>query len=268
MDFRFLVSSFQILFLFVIILTSQTEKVFAQSKASTPTEAQSKTYLNSENQTEPHWNPDKNRTKSASDTEDWESNLKPKKLPKSTDFFVYGASIGSPAGANLMVGYYFKDIVFRGSGMRWDSEWWGGQADLGYSFFKTPVIAHSFSLVMGTFGNNPYAPQGGGGGRGGQRYYPSGLNVPGYDRNPISFEDALIRSYVSSENSDLNLLLTYESRPNQSVYLTQRYIGLTYDVLVGNFFLQFGGGAGQGDYKNPLLLVQIGFLFDTRGTSE
>lgn len=216
---------------------------------------------------EPEWNPkfpDANK-KSEQYSRQVVEDSKPK---QTTNFLVYGASIGSPAGANLMLGYYFSDFVVRGSGMQWNSNWWGGQLDLGYTFFKTPVIAHSFSVVLGAFGMNPYAPQGGGGGRGGQRYYSSGLDFPGYDRNPISFEDALIRSYVSSENSDLNLLLTYESRPNQNVYLTQRYIGATYDILVGNFFLQLGGGIGQGDFKNPQLLVQMGYLFDTRDKKE
>ncbi len=250
---------------FTLVLTSP-RNLFAQALKQSSDET--KPYIKSDNQPEPQFKPEQNRVKNSTETQDWDANLKPKKLPKSTNFFVYGASIGSPAGANLMLGYYFNDFVFRGSGMRWDSEWWGGQADLGYSFFKTPMITHSISLVLGTFGANPYAPQGGGGGRGGQRYYPSGLDVPGYDRNPISFEDALIRSYVSSIDSDLNLLLTYESRPNQTVYLTQRYFGLTYDVLVGNFFLQFGGGAGQGDFKNPVLLLQMGYLFDTRENKE
>jgi|GEM_PF-2156723 len=41
----------------------------------------------------------------------------------------------------------------------------------------------------------------------------------------------------------------------------QNYIGLAYDVNYSGFFLQAGLGAGKGDYANPQLLFQFGYLF-------
>jgi hypothetical protein len=187
--------------------------------------------------------------------------LKEKKLPKSTDFFVYGASIGSPASINFNAGYYFNDFVIRGSGGRWRPHWYGGQLDLGYTFWKTPVITHSISLVAGAFQVDPFEPEVG---RGGQTSYPTRLNVPGYQHRDPTYEDLIIRSYVAEQDPAAALLLEYTSRDRQKVYLKQQYIGLTYDILLGNFFLQLGGGIGQGDYKNPQLLLQMGYLFDTR----
>lgn len=187
--------------------------------------------------------------------------LKEMKLPKSTNFFVYGASIGSPASINLNLGYYFNDFVIRGSGGRWNPNWYGGQIDIGYTFWKTPVITHSVSLVAGAFGVDPFSPEVG---RGGQTSYPTGFDVPGYQNRNPTFEDQIIRSYVSSVDPNLALYFEYESRNRQKVYLKQQYLGVTYDFLLGNFFLQLGGGIGQGDYKNPQLLLQMGYLFDTR----
>ncbi|TGL59178.1 hypothetical protein EHQ58_09725 [Leptospira ognonensis] len=187
--------------------------------------------------------------------------LKEKKLPKTTDFFVYGASIGSPASINFNLGYYFKDFVIRGSGGRWRPHWYGGQIDFGYTFWKTPVITHSISLVAGAFQVDPFNPEVG---RGGQTSYPTGLDVPGYQNRNPTYEDILIRSYVTSVDPTAAFILEYESRDRQKVYLKQQYLGLTYDILLGNFFLQLGGGIGQGDYKNPQLLLQMGYLFDTR----
>jgi len=187
--------------------------------------------------------------------------LKEKKLPKSTNFFVYGASIGSPASININLGYYFNDFVIRASGGRWRPHWYGGQIDFGYTFWKTPVITHSISLVAGAFQVDPFMPEVG---RGGQNSYPTGLDFPGYNHRNMTYEDGFIRSYIAEQNQDAALLLEYESRERQKVYLKQQYLGLTYDILLGNFFLQLGGGIGQGDYKNPQLLLQMGYLFDTR----
>jgi hypothetical protein len=187
--------------------------------------------------------------------------LKEKRLPKTTNFFVYGASIGSPASLNFNVGYYFGDFVIRGSGGRWRPHWYGGQIDFGYTFWKTPVITHSISLVAGAFQVDPFRPEVG---RGGQNSYPTGLDVPGYQNRNPTYEDQFIRSYIASVDPTAALILEYESRDRQKVYLKQQYLGLTYDILLGNFFLQLGGGIGQGDYKNPQLLLQMGYLFDTR----
>lgn len=190
-----------------------------------------------------------------------EETLKAKRLPKTTDFLVYGASIGSPASINFNLGYYFKDFVIRGSGGSWRPHWYGGQIDFGYTFWKTPVITHSISLVAGAFEVDPFKPEVG---RGGQNSYPTGIDFPGYNHRNMTYEDGYIRAYIAEQNPDAALLLEYASRERQKVYLKQQYLGLTYDILLGNFFLQLGGGIGQGDYRNPQLLLQMGYLFDTR----
>lgn len=214
------------------------------------------------NEIKPEWTPTKSDQSAFGEDEKLKADsLDAKRLPKSSNFWVYGASIGSPASLNFNLGYYFKDVVLRGSGGAWGPHWYGGQVDLGYTFWKTPVVAHSISIVGGYFEVNPFAPEVG---RGGQSSYPTGVNVPGYNRRDPSQEDLLIRSYVNSIDSNIGTFLEYESRERQRVHLSQRYIGLTYDFLLGNFFLQVGGGVGQGDYKNPQLLLQMGYLFNTR----
>ncbi|PJZ70180.1 hypothetical protein CH373_09910 [Leptospira perolatii] len=204
----------------------------------------------------PEWNPDSDR-KSQIGKGDYQT----LKTDKVTNFWVYGASIGSPGSVNLNLGYYYKDVVLRVSGGYWRTHWWGGQVDLGYSFWKTPVIAHSISIVGGAFQVDPFAPDVG---RGGQNEYPTAINVPGYNHRDPTFEDQIIRSYVASNNANLATYLEYASRDRQKVHLHQAYIGLTYDILLGNFFLQVGAGSGPGDYRNPQLLIQLGYLFDTR----
>ncbi|PJZ46528.1 hypothetical protein [Leptospira brenneri] len=211
---------------------------------------------------QPEWTPTKSDQSAFGEDEKLKADsLDAKRLPKSTNFWVYGASIGSPGSINFNLGYYFKDVVLRGSGGAWGPHWYGGQVDLGYTFWKTPVIAHSISIVGGYFEVNPFAPEVG---RGGQSSYPTGVNIPGYNRRDPSETDLLIRSYVNSIDSNVGAYLEYESRERQRVHLSQRYIGLTYDFLLGNFFLQVGGGVGQGDYRNPQLLLQMGYLFNTR----
>ena len=40
-----------------------------------------------------------------------------------------------------------------------------------------------------------------------------------------------------------------------------QYIGAAYDVYLSGFFLQIGLAHGQGDYPNPQLMMQFGYLF-------
>ncbi len=223
--------------------------------------AQTQKYNSKSDDPSPEWTEDPDKKTRIGKEESGEDILKGKPLPKSTNFLVYGASVGSPGGINLNLGYYYKDVVLRVSGGKWNSHWWGGQVDIGYSFWKTPVIAHSISLVFGKFQVDPFEPEIG---RGGQNSYPSGSSFPGYSHRDPTYEDLIIRSYVTEQNPDLALYLEYESRDRQKVHLNQQYVGLAYDFLLGNFFLQLGGGIGKGDYKNPQLLIQVGYLFDTR----
>lgn len=217
-----------------------------------------KTAITKDEEVAPDWNSDPDRkTQFGKDEDDSKSPV----TPKSTNFLVYGASVGSPGSINLNLGYYYKDFVLRVSGGKWNSHWWGGQVDLGYTFWKTPVIAHSVSIVFGKFEVDPFQPEIG---RGGQNSYPSGSSFPGYQHRDPTYEDLILRSYVAEQNPELALYLEHESRDRQKVHLNQQYVGLTYDFLLGNFFLQVGGGIGKGDYKNPQLLIQMGYLFDTR----
>ncbi|HMV79698.1 MAG TPA: hypothetical protein PL048_16400 [Leptospiraceae bacterium] len=174
------------------------------------------------------------------------------------NFFVAGFSAGSPAGLNFNAGWYFDRFVIRGSGMSYNSNWNGAQLDLGYSFYKTKEVIMGFSLVGGAFRANPFDPQTG---SGGQNKYKR-FDFPGYENQPPTLTDNLIRSYIASQNSDLAALLEYKYRTRQYGKFSQNYIGLTYDVYLDGFFLQLGAGYGQGSYRNPQLLIQVGYLFD------
>ncbi|HNE56437.1 MAG TPA: hypothetical protein PK079_24965 [Leptospiraceae bacterium] len=177
---------------------------------------------------------------------------------KYSNFWVVGGTIGSPASANFNVGYYFTNFVLRASGMRYSQHWNGIQGDIGYSFWKTSVIAHSVSLVFGEMNVRPFDPQTQ---QGGQNKYDRD-GIPGYNHQPPTFGDTLIRSYIAEQNPTLATALEYQYRTRQYANFHQQYVGLTYDILVGGFFLQVGMGYGRGDYRNPQLLLQMGYLFD------
>ncbi len=44
----------------------------------------------------------------------------------------------------------------------------------------------------------------------------------------------------------------------------QKYLGIAYDAWFSGFFLQVGMGHGWGDFPNPNLLFQFGYLFQIR----
>ncbi len=177
---------------------------------------------------------------------------------KYSNFWVLGGSVGSPASGNINVGYYFTNFVLRASGMRYSSHWNGIQGDIGYSFWKTSVVAHSVSLVFGDYNVRPFDPQLQ---QGGQNKYDRG-GIPGYNNQPQTFTDTLIRAYITNQDPTIGALLDYQYRTRQFANFHQQYVGLTYDLLLGNFFLQVGMGYGQGSYRNPQLLLQMGYLFD------
>ena len=183
---------------------------------------------------------------------------------KYSNFWVVGGSIGSPASGNINVGYYFTNFVLRASGMRYSPHWNGIQGDIGYSFWKTSVVAHSVSLVFGDFNVRPFDPQTP---KGGQNKFERD-GIPGYTNQPQTFTDTLIRAYITNQDPTLGALLDYQYRTRQYANLHQQYVGLTYDLLLGNFFLQLGMGYGRGDYRNPQLLLQMGYLFDFGRTAN
>ena len=183
---------------------------------------------------------------------------------KYSNFWVVGGSVGSPASGNINVGYYFTNFVLRASGMRYSPHWNGIQGDIGYSFWKTSVVAHSVSLVFGDFNVRPFDPQIQ---KGGQNKFERD-GIPGYTNQPQTFTDTLIRAYITNQDPTLGALLDYQYRTRQYANLHQQYVGLTYDLLLGNFFLQLGMGYGRGDYRNPQLLLQMGYLFDFGRTAN
>ena len=177
---------------------------------------------------------------------------------KYSNFWVVGGSIGSPASGNINVGYYFENFVLRLSGMRYSQHWNGIQGDIGYSFWKTSVVAHSVSLVFGSMNVRPFDPQTQ---QGGQNEYERD-GIPGYTNQPQTFTDTLIRSYIAEQDPTLATLLEYQYRTRQYANFRQQYVGLTYDFLLGGFFLQLGMGFGSGTYRDPQLLLQMGYLLD------
>lgn len=54
---------------------------------------------------------------------------------------------------------------------------------------------------------------------------------------------------------------SYDSNDSR-LLKTQNYVGVAYDVNYTGFFMQLGAGFGNGDYKNPQLLTQFGYLFE------
>ena len=173
-------------------------------------------------------------------------------------FLVLGASAGSPGSLNLNAGYYFDRFVVRGSGMYFNQYWNGGQFDLGYSIYKTSRVIYGFSLVGGAFRVNPFDPQID---QGGQNQYKRS-DFPGYENQPATFADTLIRSEIAKYNSDLSTYLEYTYRTRQEARFSQNYIGGAFDFYLDGFWFQLGMGVGKGDYRNPQLLIQIGYLFD------
>ncbi|MCK6379859.1 MAG: hypothetical protein L6Q54_01215 [Leptospiraceae bacterium] len=182
------------------------------------------------------------------------------KFPRPTpeNFLTIGASIGNPASLNFNLSYMFRSVILRGSGMIYNRHWNGGQVDIGFAFHKTPVVIQSFSIVAGDFNVSPFNPTPA---QGGQPNYE--LNYyPGYNHNPITLQDYFIRDKVRSINPELAAYLEYQYNQGKKAYLHQSYIGITYDVRLGGFFLQLGIGTGRGDYRNPQLLFQLGYMFD------
>ena len=173
-------------------------------------------------------------------------------------FLVLGASAGSPGSINLNAGYYFDRFVVRGSGMYYKPNWNGFQVDLGYSIYKTANVIYGFSFVAGAFHVNPFDPQSG---AGGQNNYTR-FDFPGYQNQPTTYTDQLIRANIASTNPDLALVLNYLYNTRQEANLSQNYIGGAFDFYLDGFWVQLGMGVGKGDYRNPQLLLQVGYLFD------
>jgi uncharacterized protein YxeA len=173
-------------------------------------------------------------------------------------FFFLGASGGSPGSLNLNAGYYFDKYVVRGSGMYFNPNWNGGQIDLGYSIYKTPYVIYGVSLVGGAFRVNPFDPQID---QGGQNQYKRS-NFPGYENQPQTFSDTIIRGEIARVNPEAAIFLDYYYRNRQEAKFSQNYIGGAFDFYLGGFWFQLGMGVGKGDYRNPQLLIQLGYLLD------
>jgi hypothetical protein len=58
-----------------------------------------------------------------------------------------------------------------------------------------------------------------------------------------------------------NPVLPDDQGNDAMVVKQEHYVGLVYDVDYAGFFLQSGLAAGWGDYPNPQVLVQFGYLF-------
>lgn len=174
-------------------------------------------------------------------------------------FLVVGASIGSPSSLNINVGYYIDRLVLRGSGMYFNPNWNGQQFDLGYSIYKTSQVIFGFSFVMGNFHVSPFAPDINKGGQTRMVYDDFPI---GYQNNPQKLTDQYIRSLIAKDNPDLAVAFEYLYRTRQEMNFSQNYLGGAFDFYLDGFWLQLGLGAGRGDYRNPQLLIQLGYLID------
>ncbi len=78
---------------------------------------------------------------------------------------------------------------------------------------------------------------------------------------PFNHQDRFVHGIALVAGSfRLNPVLTDDNGVSRETIRTGRYIGLAYDVLYAGFSVQAGLGTGSGDYKNPQLLLQCGYL--------
>lgn len=70
-------------------------------------------------------------------------------------FFALGATVGIPAGINAHASLYLWRFVLRGSGMFYNKDFLGVQADVGFSFLNGSRLRHSVSFVGGYTKRNP-----------------------------------------------------------------------------------------------------------------
>lgn len=142
---------------------------------------------------------------------------------KKDRFFTLGGTIGSPAGANINLGYYFDNYSIRLSGMYYQKYSNGAQLDLGYIFHRTNSpgfsIKQGVSLVGGIFQMNPLKNK-------------FGIGQLPFDRKLLEL------AYNGPDN-----LVNWN--------YTHNYFGLTYDLYLEGFFMQIGVAAGRGSLKKP-----------------
>jgi len=70
-------------------------------------------------------------------------------------FVAVGPTIGLPSGLNLNASFYFWRLVFRGAGMFYNSDFYGVQGDIGFSFLNGSRFRHSLSFIMGNMRRKP-----------------------------------------------------------------------------------------------------------------
>jgi len=165
-------------------------------------------------------------------------NIKENKEPeKKLNFFYVGGGIGSPSGANLIIGAYFNRLMLRATGMHYNSNWHGAQGDLGFAFYRKENLIQSIAITGGSYVVNP--------------------NISP-NRDAMTWQERYIQdSFISS----YPLTYQYFTRARQTSY-HQNYIGLSYDLYMSGFIFQLGAGSGSGDYPNAQLIVQVGYVFD------
>jgi hypothetical protein len=176
--------------------------------------------------------------------------------------FFFGISMGTPIGLNVNGSMMLDRFIIRGSGMVYDSKWFGGQGDLGYAFYKQGPLVQSFSIVAGHYRVSPFNPPLGAGGQ--NSYQLDG--PPGFQNYDATYSDQLIRASYSAvsvgDGITLDQVLNYQYGIKRQQNFHQTYLGLTYDLYMDKFFFQLGAGIGSGSYRNPQLLFQVGYLFD------
>lgn len=76
-----------------------------------------------------------------------------KRIPN--HIFAVGATVGTPSGIDLNASFYWWRLVFRGAGMYYNPDFYGVQADIGFSFLHGSRFRHSISFVMGNMRRKP-----------------------------------------------------------------------------------------------------------------
>jgi hypothetical protein len=125
-------------------------------------------------------------------------------------FPVFGAAFGTPAGLNLVGGYYFTPWGVRVSAM-----YWGRLAGVEVEFLRnigrTGIFSHNVHVGVGTM--------------------------------------QIGSSYFDFSND---------------VYFDWTYISAGYDLNLSGFHASIGFSLGSGDFANPQLMLQLGYVHEFR----
>jgi hypothetical protein len=98
----------------------------------------------------------------------------------------------------------------------------------------------------------------------GMAWSSSWYGIEGSISFAITRNENLIQSisFVGGRYSAKIKKVNMETNSEYDEIRKEKYFGLAYDINYDGFYLQTGLGIGSGDYGNPILLFQTGYLFN------